>query len=129
VNKFLNSLVFAPALAGAIALATLPAAASQLPYYSAGAINSNGSIAVGSGFTVQHTGIGQYVITYPNSTGFTSLPIMTVTPVGVNGHVVTGIISSFGGSNGGAQFTVQLSDKTNKLKLEDNAFCFTLIES
>lgn len=128
MNKFIKSLVFAPALAAALAVAALPAAAS-LPSSSAGAINANGTVAVGTGFTVQHTGIGQYLITYPTTTGFTSLPVMTVTPWGVNGHVVTAIVSSFGGSNGGCQFVIQLSDKTGKLKLEDNAFLFTLIAS
>ena len=129
MSSLVRTLALAPVFAFALASASLPAAASTLPFYSAGAVNPNGSVAVGSGFTVQHTGIGQYVITYPQSTGFTSLPIMTVTPVGVNGHVVTAIVSSFGGSNGGAQFTIQLSDKTGKLKLEDNAFAFIIMES
>jgi hypothetical protein len=54
---------------------------------------------------------------------------MTVTPFGINGHVVTAIVSHVEGASGGAQFTINLSDRLNRLHLEDNAFMFTLMES
>lgn len=129
MTKLARTLVLAPAFAASIALTALPAAASGLPNYAAGAINPNGTISYGSGFTVTHQGTGQYVITFPTLTGFTSLPAMTVTPFGINGHVVTAIVSHVGGASGGAQFTINLTDRLNRLHLEDNAFMFTLMES
>jgi hypothetical protein len=127
--KFTRALILAPILAATVAAAALPAVASDLPYYAGGAVGSNGAISYGSGFSVQRTGVGTYVVTYPTSSGFQSLPVVTVTPWGVNGHVATAILSSIGGLNGGCQFTVQLTDRVNKLHLVDNAFQFTLIAS
>jgi hypothetical protein len=127
--KFVRALAVMPVLAAALASASLPAAAGNLPNYGAGGVSPNGAISFGTGFTVQHTGLGTYVVTYPTSTGFTSFPAVTVTPWGVDGHSVTAIVSSIGGSNGGVSFTVQLTDRLPKLKLEDNAFMFTLMES
>ncbi len=129
MSKFLGAIAAGLALTAALASTPHVAAAAQLPNNSAGLINPNGTIAVGTGFTVQHTGTGTYLVTYPTSTGFTSLPVVTVSPVGVNGHVVTAFISSLGGSGGGFQFTVQLTDTVNKLRLEDNGFGFILLES
>lgn len=123
-----KALVLAPVFAASLAASALPAAASGLPNYSAGLIATNGAINAGTGFTCQHTATGTYVITFPANT-FTSFPIMTVTPFGVNGHVATAIVSSESGSNGGAQFTIMLTDKVNKEKLVDNAFEFTLLAS
>jgi hypothetical protein len=123
-----KALILAPALAASLAVAALPASASGLPNYSSGLIDQNGVVDVGTGFTVQHTGTGTYVITYPSGT-FTSFPIVTVTPFGVNGHVVTAIVAAESGSGGGASITITLTDKVGKEKLVDNAFGFTLLAS
>jgi|HubBroStandDraft_6_1064221.scaffolds.fasta_scaffold1831249_1 hypothetical protein len=123
-----KALVLAPVFAASLAAAALPAAASGLPNYSAGLIDPTGVVDAGTGFMCQHTATGTYVITFPNGT-FTSFPIMTVTPFGVNGHAATAIISGETGSNGGASFTILLTDKVNKAKLVDNAFEFTLLAS
>ena len=127
--KFVASLAAGLALTAALASAPHAASAASLPYDSAGIVNANGSIEVGSGFTVQHTGTGTYVITYPTTTGFYSVPVVTVSPFGVNGHYVTGVVTGLAASSGGATITVQMTDKLNRSKLEDNAFLFLLIES
>lgn len=44
-----------------------------------GIVNANGTIAAGSGFTVNHTGTGVYVITFTNP--FTTTPVVLVTPI------------------------------------------------
>jgi hypothetical protein len=123
--NLLRSLSLTPVLAASVALAALPVSASGLPTFSAGAINANGAIAYGSGFTVTHKGAGQYVVTLPTSTGFTNLPAMTVTPRGISGHVVTAIVQSVAGTNGGVTFLINLSDRLNTFHLKDNAFMFT----
>ncbi len=128
--NFARALVLAPALAAALAIAAAPALASGLPYSSGGTVNANGSVAYGTGFSVQHPAAGQYVITYPTSTGFTSLPVVVATPFGLNGHDVTWAVSSLSGSNGGVQFTVQFYDQIGKhLKATDSTFMFVLMES
>jgi hypothetical protein len=127
--KLLRTLALAPLLAASLAFAALPASASGLPNYSAGAINANGTIAYGTGFTITHQGAGQYLVTFPAGTGFTSLPAMTVTPWGISGHLVTAIVQGVSGANGGASFLINLSDRLNKFQLEDNALMFTLMES
>jgi hypothetical protein len=129
IMNLIRTLALTPVLAASLALAALPASASGLPNYSAGAIGANGAIAYGTGFTVTHKGVGQYIVTFPAGTGFTSLPAMTVTPWGISGHVVTAIVQSVAGMNGGATFLINLSDRVNKLHLADNAFMFTLMES
>jgi hypothetical protein len=116
-------------LAVAFAMAGSPAGAAQLPNYSAGLIAPNGTIDAGSGFTVTHTGTGQYVISYPTSTGFTSFPVITVTPVGYNGHITFAVVAALSGSNGSASFTVNILDSLNKQKFVDNGFAFTLMET
>ena len=126
----IRALALVPALAAALAFAAAPASASGLPNYSAGAINANGTVGYGTGFTSQHTGTGQYLITYPTSTGFTSLPAVVVTPFGLNGHDVTWSIASLVGSDGGVQFTIQVYDEIGKhLTPTDSSFKFILLES
>ena len=91
--KTLRILALAPILAVAsLAYVSAPAAAADLPFYSSGLVDQNGNVDVGTGFTVQHTGAGTYVITYPTGT-FTSFPLMTVTPFGFDGHSTTAIIA------------------------------------
>jgi hypothetical protein len=128
--KALRLALAAPALAFAFIGGGAPAAASPLPNFSAGLIDAAGTVDVGSGFTVQHTGKGIYVITYPNSTGFASYPIMTVTPFGYATAGTTAVISGETGANGGAVFYINLIEKVGKKPvLVDNAFTFTLIAS
>ena len=127
--KTLRILALAPILAVAsLAYVSAPAAAADLPFYSSGLVDQNGNVDVGTGFTVQHTGAGTYVITYPTGT-FTSFPLMTVTPFGFDGHSTTAIIAGETGANGGASFTIQLTDKVGKSKPVDNGCSFTLIAS
>jgi hypothetical protein len=134
VIKSLRAMLILPLAVATLASASLvstsaPAAAANLPFYSAGAVGSNGSVTYGTGFTVSHTGTGTYVVTYPASIGFQSLPVVTVTPWGVQHFPVAATISSLGGNNGGFQFTVQLNTINGKSKLQDNSFLFTLIAS
>ena len=130
MNAFTRAFTLAPVLAAALAVASLPASASGLPNWSAGEINANGTIGYGTGFTVQHPAAGEYVITYPTSTGFTSLPAVVVTPFGVSGRQVTWTVAALSGSNGGVQFTIDMIDKVGtKLVLTDNPFMFELMES
>ncbi len=128
--KLIRTLALAPVLAASLALAALPASASGLPNYSAGTINANGTVGYGTGFTVAHTGTGQYVVTYPAGTGFTSLPVVVATPFGLSGHDVTWAVSSLAGSSGGVKFTLQFYDQVGKhLRPMDNTFMFILMES
>ena len=132
--KSLRAMLVAPLAIATLASASListsaPAAAADMPYYSAGAIGGNGTVTYGTGFTVQHTGTGTYVVTYPTSSGFQSLPVVTVTPWGVQHFPVAATVTSLGGSNGGFQFTVHLNTINGKSKLQDNSFLFTLIAS
>jgi hypothetical protein len=132
--KSLRALLVAPLAIATLASASListsaPAAAADLPYYSAGAVGGDGSVTYGTGFTVQHTGTGTYVVTYPSSIGFQSLPVVTITPWGVQHFPVAATITSLGGTNGGFQFTVHLNTINGKSKLQDNSFLFTLIAS
>lgn len=48
----------------------------------AGEVNSDGSIALGKGFTVQHLGPGQYEVTFDRRYFRSGCAVMTVTPVG-----------------------------------------------
>jgi hypothetical protein len=128
--KAIRLALAAPALAFSFIGGGAPAAASPLPNFSAGLVDAAGNVDAGTGFTVQHTGKGVYVITYPNSTGFASFPIMTVTPFGYSTAGTTAIISGESGSNGGAVFYINLVEKVGKKPvLTDNAFSFTLIAS
>ena len=128
--KLIRALALAPALAAGLALAAAPASASGLPFSSAGEIQSNGTVGYGTGFTVQRTGRGLYTITYPTSTGFTSLPVVVASPFGLDGYSTTAVISSISGANGGVVFTVNIYDIVGKKPvLKDNAFMFELMES
>jgi len=130
MTNLIRALALAPALAAGLALAAAPASASGLPFSSAGEVQPNGTIGYGTGFTAQHNGTGLYTITYPTSTGFTSLPVVVASPFGLNGHETTAVISSISGSNGGVVFTVNIYDIVGKkAALEDNAFMFLLMES
>lgn len=126
----IRALALAPAFAAALAFAAAPASASGLPNYSAGAINASGSVGYGTGFTSQHTATGQYLITYPTSTGFTSLPAVVVTPFGLSGRDMTWSVASLVGSNGGVKFTIQVYEQIGKhLTPADSSFMFLLLES
>jgi hypothetical protein len=128
--NIVRALALAPALAAALVFSAVPASASGLPYSSAGAINANGTVGYGTGFTAQHSGTGQYVITYPTSTGFTSLPAVVATPFGLNGHDITWSIASLTGASGGVKFVVQFYNEVGKhLEPTDTAFMFVLMES
>jgi hypothetical protein len=129
MSKLIRSLVAAPLFATLLGFATLPASAA-LPVSSGGGVGPTGTIGFGSGFTVQHTGTGTYVITYPSSTGFTGIPAVSVTPWGYGaGHFPTANVYYISGSNGGLQFEVVISDKVGKQQLYDNSFMFTLNET
>jgi len=129
MRNLIRALALAPVFATVLALAAAPASAA-LPSSSSGLINANGTIGFGTGFSVQHTGTGQYLVTYPTSTGFTSIPAVVVTPFGLNGRDVTWSVAALTAINGGVQFTIQVYDQIGKrLTPSDSALFFILMES
>ena len=90
----------------------------------AGIVQSDGSVTAGSAFTVSHPSTGEYVITFPPGT-WSSLPVMTVTPFGINGAVVAPVdFSEVGLGSGEAIFTIRLSSSVPADTPQDNAFQF-----
>jgi hypothetical protein len=72
---------------------------------------------------------GVYQINFPVGT-WTSFPVMTVTPFGINGAYGDAIVASaLGFGNGSAQFVVHMTISNSGGTLFDNAFMFTAVAS
>lgn len=77
-----------------------------------GDVNSNGTIAGGTGFTVNHSGTGIYIVSFTNP--FSSSPVPVVTP---KGAMLPAVVA-----NSASQMTLNFFDTTPSLV--DSAFFF-----
>lgn len=98
-----------------------------------GTVASDGTVRNGSGFTSSRTGTGTYTVSFPAGTwtvNATTVPTLTVTPLGANGGVV--VVPIVGSENalsdGSATFTIALSSTVGSLTLHDNAFKFIAVQ-
>lgn len=91
-----------------------------------GIVNADGTknAVTPFGFTSIRLSDGRYQIDFPAGT-WTSFPIITVTPFGVNGarHVPT-IIFALGFGDGSARFEIQMNVVNSPNNSNDNAFMF-----
>jgi len=97
----------------------------------AGIVNDDGvkNPITPNGFTSQRLGLGEYRISFPPGT-WTSFPVMTVTPFGINGAYGDAIVASaIGFGDGSAQFIVRMTISNSGGTLFDNAFMFTTVAS
>jgi hypothetical protein len=90
-----------------------------------GIVNGNGTIDYGSGFQVQHTQTGEYVVSFGSGV-FKSCPVISVTPAGTGSSAPLANIFGYSCSNSGVQFTVLMIGIGNG-QAEDNAFHFIAI--
>jgi hypothetical protein len=84
-----------------------------------GAIYGDGSIAAGTGFTVNHLGTGDYVITY--DAPFPADPIVMITPA------AGGVLASVAGGGTGAASEIFSTDLA--LLAVDIDFLFVAVET
>jgi len=130
--RYLSGSLMAILAAATLASSALPASAVVIRENRglaprAGYVNSNGTIAFGTGFTVSHTGTGQYTITYPQS-DFTYFPAMGVTAFGLNGGLPIANLNGVSCGNGKCKFMVGLYNSSNGSAM-DNGFDFVIIEA
>lgn len=127
-----RSIIIAACLALA---ATVPAAAGNIyrqPVFASqaqpdakssaikgGIVESNGTIAYGSGFTVSHPQTGVYEISF-NAGAFKKCPLISVTAAG--GQSVMPNLYYYSCGSGGVQITVEMENYYGGL--EDNSFHF-----
>ena len=117
---------------GAFAAFSLPASAKVIPDASktatyAGYVNTNGSIAAGTGFSVTHTGTGTYTVTYPSAKFPGGYPAMTLSGWGINGSnpIVNLIFTSCG--SGSCVFDIVTTSSAGVA--QDNGFVFTIVQA
>ncbi len=90
----------------------------------AGIVDSDATILAGSGFTVSKTSTGHYTITFPPGT-WSGLPVVTVTPFGVNSEfVVPDITGGSESSNGSATVNILLTNTLSTESDQNNGFQF-----
>lgn len=87
-------------------------------YVVRGTVNANGTIALGSGYSVSHPSTGHYTITIPGST-YAQPPTVTVTPW--NSAPIVAVVPYILGQSSGATFNTTLYQGTAPV---DSAFSF-----
>jgi hypothetical protein len=90
----------------------------------AGIVDSDATILAGSGFTVSKSSTGHYTITFPAGT-WSTLPVVTVTPLGVNSEFVVPDIT--GGSeavDGSATVNILLTTTLSTESDQNSGFEF-----
>jgi hypothetical protein len=122
-NAFRNALV-GLTVVGAVSALTLPASAASQGSY-AGFVTAAGAVTSSNPFTGVRTGIGSYTITAPQSI-FSTFPVMTVTPFGINGAYVVPILDSEVCGSGTCTFKVQML--TLRGRPHDNSWVFEVSE-
>jgi hypothetical protein len=96
----------------------------------AGAVTQTGGIAAGSGFTVTHDGPGAYTVSFPAGTFNGPVPLMTITPWGVDGQYVAADVFFVGlPGNGAASFQIRMSDTLGTMTPVDNGFQFIVAQT
>ena len=90
-----------------------------------GVVAANGSIVLGTGFSVSHDGTGEYTIDVPF---FPDCPVVLVTPAGVNPHVpIADDYNYITCNTGGGEVKIQIRIYArNDGSLQDNAFHFLM---
>jgi hypothetical protein len=114
--------------AAILAVPALPACAQSVGQTYSGIVSQSGVISTAAPITAVQTGTGAYTLTAAQSLFPNGLPIMTVTPFGINGKVTTGVVSAEGCGNGTCTFDVSIWS-VPKGKPWNNAWLFTLIQS
>jgi hypothetical protein len=87
-----------------------------------GIIAQDGSIVIGTGYSVSHDGTGEYTVTYPSGT-FTHTPALTCNPSGIDSHLPICNIYSYTANNGGIKVQFRIYARPDG-SLEDNSFHF-----
>jgi len=90
-----------------------------------GIVASDGSIVLGSGFSVSHDGTGEYTLDVPS---FPDCPVVFVQPAGINGHLP--IANDFNyitcnTAGGEAKIQIRIYSRTDG-SLQDNGFHFLM---
>lgn len=116
--------VMALTVAGTILAGVQPASAASQGSY-AGFVTAAGVVTSSNAFTGVRTGIGSYRITAPGSL-FSTFPVMTITPFGINGAYVIPILDSEVCLSGTCTFNVQML--TLRGKPHDNSWVFEVSE-
>jgi hypothetical protein len=97
-----------------------------------GIVNADGTknVITPNGFTVLRLDLGRYQIEFPSGT-WTSFPVMTVSPFGVNGAYGNAIVSSvLGFGDGSATFVIDMTVASEPSAVYfDNAFMFIATQS
>lgn len=115
-----------PAAAALLSATALAAPAhAHLAKYAAGIVNTDGSVALGTGFSVSHDGTGEYTVTYRSGT-FAHPPVFSCSPSGVVSDLPICNIWSYSEGGGGVQVQFRIHSRVNG-DLEDNSFHFTAI--
>ncbi len=122
----MNKLLFGFA-AATLAATALPACAQSVGQTYSGIVSASGVISSAAPFTATQTGTGAYTVTAAQSLFPNGLPIMTVTPFGINGQVVSGVVSAENCGNGTCTFNVTLWS-LKKAKPANNAWFFTTVQ-
>ncbi len=95
-----------------------------------GVVGADGSIILGTGFSVSHDGTGEYTLDVPGSVFGTSIcPVILVTPAGVNGHAP--IADDFNyitceAGDGEVKMQIRIYSRTDGA-LQDNGFHFLMM--
>ena len=96
-----------------------------------GVVGADGSIILGTWFSVSHDATGEYTLDIPGSVFGTSIcPVILITPAGVNGHAP--IADDFNyitckAGDGEVKMQIRIYSRTDGA-LQDNAFHFLMIE-
>jgi hypothetical protein len=113
--------------AAAVAAPVLPACAQSVGQTYSGIVSQTGVISSAAPFTATQTGTGTYTLTAPQSIFPNGLPIMTVTPFGINGQVTSGLVNAESCGNGLCTFNVSIWS-LKKAKPANNAWFFTTVQ-
>ena len=93
-----------------------------------GIVSADGSIVLGTGYSVSHDGTGEYTVDVPGGF-FTGCPVILVTPAGQNGQ--TPIADDFnyitcGAGSGEVKMQIRIRGRQDGA-LQDNAFHFLIM--
>jgi hypothetical protein len=120
-------IVAACGLASAAGFRTLQSVSPDAKSHAhAGLVDQDGKIVHGSGFTVDHTRVGEYALVFPAGT-FKTCPAVTVTPWNIDTVAVIPLVFFYTCQGGGLSATVKLVARSGGTA--DNAFQFVVNET
>jgi hypothetical protein len=90
-----------------------------------GVVAADGSIVLGTGFSVSHDGTGEYTLDVPS---FPDCPVVLITPAGINGHVpIADDYNYITCNTSGGEVKIQIRIYSrNDGALQDNSFHFLM---